>query len=291
MGAPGPRRRPGRLVSVARVRDDGRNGAVDAAAGGGVDLSENGRVGLAIPEHCGGDRHHLRCAPVVLVQADDPGAAEDLGEPVQQRRIGSVEAVDRLVGVADHEEIGLVGEKGRQQPELCRVHVLHLVDEEVAGPPAHSVGEGGVAGQGIGAGGDQIVEVEQPPASPLRFVADEHVGHLRRVDPAAPLGPACLRLVVVRRDEPCLGPPDLAVERAHPAWIAGDDIGQETAAIGQQLRLGASPLGPVLAQESQRGVVEGSRLDPRDPERPQAGAELLGRLAAEGGHQRPVGVD
>ena len=60
---------------------------------------------------------------------------------------------------------------------------------------------------------------------------------------------------------------------------------------GQQLRLGAAPLGPVLAEEPERGVVEGPRLDAGDPERPQAGAELLGRLAAERGDQGPVGLD
>ena len=32
-------------------------------------------------------------------------------------------------------------------------------------------------------------------------------------------------------------------------------------------------------------------LTPETPERPQAGAELLGGLAAERGHQGPVGVD
>ena len=129
------------------------------------------------------------------------------------------------------------------------------------------------------------------PAGPLGLVADEDIGHLVGADAAAPLGPPGLGLVVLGGDEARLGPPDLAVEGAHPARVAGDDIGQEAAAIGQQLGLGASPLGPVLAEEPQRGVVEGARLDARHPERPQAGAQLLGRLAAERGHQGPVGLD
>ena len=291
MRLPGPCRRPGGLVGVAGMADHGRHGAVDAAAAGRVDLPQNGGVGLAVPEHRSGDRHHLRRAPVVLVQADDLGPPEDLREPVQERRVGTVESVHRLIGVAHHEEVRLVGEEGRQQAELGRVHVLHLVDEEVAGPPPHGVGEGGIAGQGVGTGGDQIVEVQQLATDPLRFVAGEDVRHLRGADAAAPLGPAGLGLVVRRGDQAGLGPPDLTVERAHPARIAGDDIGQETAPIRQQLRLGARPLGPVLAEEPERGVVKGPRLDAGDAQRPQAGAELLGGLAAERGHQGPVGID
>ena len=69
----GPRRRPGRLVGVAGVGDHRGHGAVDPAAGGGVDLAQHRLVGLAVPEHGGGHRHHLRRAAVVLVQADDLG--------------------------------------------------------------------------------------------------------------------------------------------------------------------------------------------------------------------------
>ena len=141
---------------------------------------------------------------------------QDLGQSIEQRRIGAVEAVDGLVGVAHHEEVGLVGEEGRQQAELGRVDVLHLVDEEVAGPPADGVGEGGVAGQRIGAGDDQIVEVEQPAPGPLGLVAGEDVGHLPGADAAPSFGPAGLGLVVPGRDQAGLGPPDLAVERAAP---------------------------------------------------------------------------
>ena len=79
---------------------------------------------------------------------------EDLGQAVEQGRVGAVEAVDRLVGVADHEEVGLVGQHGGQQAELGRVDVLHLVDEEVPGAPADGVGELAVARQRVGAGHD-----------------------------------------------------------------------------------------------------------------------------------------
>ena len=40
-----------------------------------------------------------------------------------------------------------------------------------------------------------------------------------------------------------------------------------------------------------RGAVEGAGLHAGDAERPQAGAQLLGRLAAEGGDEGAVGLD
>ena len=97
--------------------------------------------------------------------------------------------------------------------------------------------------QRVGAGGDQVVEVEHPPPDPLLFVADEDVGHLVRTDATAALGPACLRGVAVGGHETRLGPSDLAVERPHPAGITGDDVGQEAPAVREQLGLGPQ-LGP-----------------------------------------------
>ena len=151
---------PRRLVGVAGVGDDRGHRPVDPAAAGGVDLAQHRLVGLAVAQHGGGDGHHLRRAAVVLVQPDDLGAPEDLGQPVQQRRVGAVEPVDGLVGVAHDEEVGLIGQQRGEQPELGRVHVLHLVDEEMAGAPADGIGECGVAGQRVGAGHDEVVEVE-----------------------------------------------------------------------------------------------------------------------------------
>ncbi len=66
---------------------------------------------------------------------------KQVGEAVQQRGVGAVEAVDGLVRVADDEEVGLVGQHRGQEAELRGVDVLHLVDEEVAGAPADGVGE------------------------------------------------------------------------------------------------------------------------------------------------------
>ncbi len=186
---------------------------------------------------------------------------------------------------------GSSDEQGGEQPELGRVHILHLVDEQVAGPPAHPVGERGITGQRVGAGRDEIVEVEDTPPGPLVLVADVGVGHLVGPDAGTALGPAGLDLVAVGGDEARLGPSDLAVEGAHPAGVARDQVGQQATTVGEQLRLRPATLGSMLPEESECGVVEGSRLDPGDPEGPQPCAELLGRFAAEGGDQGAVRLD
>ena len=134
---------------------------------------------------------------MVLVQPDDGGASQNVGQAVEQGRVGAVEPVDGLVGVADDEEVGLVAQHGGQQAELGRVDVLHLVDEEVPGAPSDRLGELGVARQRVGAGHDQVVEVEQSPPTPLLLVAGEGVGHLARAQAAAALVPARLRLVLL----------------------------------------------------------------------------------------------
>ena len=82
---------------------------------GGVDLTEDRLVGLAVAEHRRGHGHHLRGTAMVLVEPDDFGAAQDLGQSIQQRRIRAVEPVHRLVGIADDEEVGLIGEQGGEQ--------------------------------------------------------------------------------------------------------------------------------------------------------------------------------
>ena len=116
---------------------------------------------------------------------------------------------------------------------MRRVHVLHLVDEEVPGAPADGVGELAVARQRVGTGHDQVVEVEQAAPAPLRLVAGERVRHLFRADAAAAMVPAGLGLVALRRDEPRLGPPDFAVEGAGPAGVARRHLGQQASPVRQ----------------------------------------------------------
>ena len=239
----------------------------------------------------GGHRDDLGGTPVVLVQTDHLGAPQELGEAVQQRGVGTVEAVDGLVRVAHDEEVGLVGEHRGQEPELRRVDVLHLVDEEVARAPADGIGELAVAGQGVGTGDDEVVEVEQPAAGPLLFVAGIGNGHLVGIDAAAATVPTRLGLVLLGGHESRFRPPDLAVEGARPAGVAGRHVGQHPAAVWQELGLGSASQFTVLVQQPECGAMERARLDPGNTERAQAGAQLVGCLAAECGDQGAIGLD
>ena len=218
-------------------------------------------------------------------------AAQQLGQVPEQRRVGAVECVDGLVRVADDEEVRLVAEESGQEAELRRVHILHLVDEEVPGPPAHAVGEPGVAGQGIGAGDDQVVEVEQPPPRPLRLVPGVGLRDLLGSDTTPPPVLPGLCFVVCRGDEPSLGPTDLSVERAGATGVARRRVGQQPPPIRQELREGPPSQLAVLTQQAERRSVEGSRLDTGHAQRPQPGAQFFCGLAAEGGDEGAIGID
>ena len=236
-------------------------------------------------------RDHLGRAAVVLVEPDDRGAAQNVGQPIKQGGVGAVEPVHRLVRVADHEQVGLVAQHGGQQAELRRVDVLHLVDEQMPGAPADGVGELGVTRQCVGAGHDEVVEVEEPPATALRLVPGECIRHLLGAEPAAAPVPACFGCVVFGRDQARLGPTDFAVEGAGASGIAVRHLGQQPAPVGQELGEGPSPQLPMFPQQPERGAVEGAGLHPGDAERVEAGTQLLRCLAAERGDQGAVGLD
>ena len=63
-------------------------------------------------------------SPVVAGKAD--GEVEDAVD------VGPAEAVDRLVGVADHDEVASVARQRLEEGDLAGVGVLVLVDEDVA---------------------------------------------------------------------------------------------------------------------------------------------------------------
>ena len=159
------------------------------------------------------------------------------------------------------------------------------------GAPADGVGELGVPRQCVGAGHDQVVEVEEPPATALRLVAGECVRHLLGAEAAAAPVPPSFGCVLLGRHEARLGPTDLAVEGAGATSIAVGHLGQQPAPVGQELGEGPSPQLPVLAQQPERGAVESAGLHPGDAERVEACAQLVRRLAAERGDQGTVGLD
>ena len=89
----------------------------------------------------GGGADDLGRRPVVVVEPQDPGARHERREIGQEGGVRPVPAVDGLVGVPDGEEVAVVAAQQCEQSELRGVHVLHLVDEEVAIPPADGLRE------------------------------------------------------------------------------------------------------------------------------------------------------
>ena len=82
-------------------------------------------------------------------------------EADEERGVGAVPAVDRLMRVAHDAEVGAVALRCPQQPVPQRVHVLDSSDEEVPEPPPLGGGERGVVVHGVGALGEQVVEVHE----------------------------------------------------------------------------------------------------------------------------------
>ena len=122
----------------------------------------------------------LRRGPVVAIEPDDAPAAELPTEAREQAGLGPGERVDRLVGVADHTEVGTVAEPRPEEPELRRAHVLELVDEEVPEPPSLGCRERSVAFECVGARPEQVVEVDETPRPLLLLVARVDLRDLAR---------------------------------------------------------------------------------------------------------------
>ena len=74
--------------------------------------------------------------------------------------IRSAPAVDRLVVVADHEQIAMLGRKRLDQPELRVIGVLVLVHQHVLEPPRVPRTDLRTSSEQPHALGDQVVEVE-----------------------------------------------------------------------------------------------------------------------------------
>ena len=104
---------------------------------------------------------------MVVVETQDGGAREELGETIEQCGVGAVPGVDGLSGVAHHEEVAAVPEPRLEQAPLGRVHVLELVDEHVTDAPALRGGRGLVAFEQRRTLRHEVVEVEDVASSLL----------------------------------------------------------------------------------------------------------------------------
>jgi hypothetical protein len=205
------------------------------------------------------------------------------GEVEQVRGVGAVPAVDRLVGISHHGQVGPVAEPGAQQPLLERVDILVLVYEQVAEPPALGGRERRVGGDGIGGQGEEVVEVDQAAAALVGLVAAVPLGDALEVDGHPAVGLRGGDGVAVRGDESGARPLDLRgeVRRRDPRRAAEDPPEDAALAVEQRGRRGAGtrPAGAELGVGDGVERARGGQVP--QAEGAQPGVELSGRLARE----------
>jgi hypothetical protein len=151
------------LAHLLRGQPVQRHPAGDPAGGG-----EQPR-----PRTPAGAEHSDRRGPAVR-------AGEALGELEDPVEVGAAEGVDRLVGVAHHDQVAAVAGQRPQQPDLGRVGVLVFVHEDhpvgLAQPGAHlgglgeqhgAVHEFGVVEHAAGVGHVQVLAEEAGGGAPV----------------------------------------------------------------------------------------------------------------------------
>ena len=90
-------------------------------------------------------------------------------------------SVDRLVVVADQEDAVPRRRQEQRQPELGAVHVLDLVDEQVAAALTPAGEQRRVARERGERVSDEVVEVDGSPIGQLALVFDERLGDRDRL--------------------------------------------------------------------------------------------------------------
>ena len=271
------RLRPAR-VGGAHRRD--RRGLVPGAVGRTNRLLEALAVDGDHPRGCLDDRrrasvvrreHHAPRGRVVVPEAQDP---PHVGEPP---------GVDRLVVVADHEEVVLGSGKQPDEAKLRGVHVLELVDADVLESRLPAEAERRIRREQVGGPDHEVVEVDRAarqqqllvgPQDGLRIGRRRATLHLPGREPRVELRSLRQRDRWIRRGMPAAGG------------------AQEREPIGEDVR----PLAGVeehLARES----VEGADLDRRGIRHRWAEAlrhpprEVLRCVPVEGHDADPRGLD
>ncbi len=188
-------------------------------------------------------------------------------EAAQVVGVGTVPAVDGLVGVTHHAEVVSATQPGIQQGELERVDVLELVDVEVPEAPPLGIGEQlgppAVAGEGTPAAIEQVVEVDHSPLGLEVLVVLEDSGQDRGRQRWVPAGLLGCSGVSLGSHPSGLGPFDLSdhVAGVGGALVAGQERGDHAELAVEQLRLGNVVVAPPDPQLRVGDRVEGSGRD------------------------------
>jgi hypothetical protein len=210
--------------------------------------------------NAGGD--DLGGAAMVDRQPDDLDTGKAPFDVDEQGRVGAVEAVDRLRGVADEEQVVAAGPQQVDELVLERVEVLGLVDEQVSEAPPNGVGELVVATQVADRVGEHVVEVDHAAATLERL--ERLVGGRATVDSGAgsPLRPARRRGIRGGVDAARRGPVDLGQERRDAAAVAGvDGVGEQAPPVGHHRQRAPFGVDPALLEHAEHHRVERARFD------------------------------
>ena len=233
----------------------------------------------------------LRGRAVRAVEVDGLERRPAAAELVEERGVGTVPAVDRLVRVADHEHVPPVAPPGLEQPELQGVHVLELVDEQVPEPPTLRRREARVALDGGGAAPRAGRRSRPRGASPSPPRTGRSEPRPRRRGGGCGARPPGRRRGSRRGAASGPGPARSrrTARRAPPAPSSSSLVAQEGAHAVEQLRFGAALGRPPVAQLAPGHGVEGAGLDAvPHADAPEPTGELAGRLAGER-HAQDVG--
>ena len=246
---------------------------------------------------------------VVLLEQDGAGVGVVLLELLDVADRGAAEGVDRLVGVADDDQLarldpvlgaGLLGPADELADQLVLgvVGVLVLVDHDVPEPPAVVLGDVGEGLEHVHRGHDQVVEVHgvglAQPALVGRVGLGEHLLLVR----ARLADPARVGLLV---DQLVLEVADLVAERPRVVALGvevhvAEDHRHQPLGVGGVVDREGRPqpdLVGLAAQDAHAGAVEGH--DPHGPgaradERRDPLAHLGGGLVGEGDGEHLAGL-
>ena len=143
---------------VGRLSDRSRHARRERGVHGGLDLGDGPEAHRQVLEHRAG--------------VDQPPLHR-----LVERDVGAPEAIDRLLRIADEEQlpgnrphagpvalVGIVGREEQQDLGLERIGVLELVDEDVREARLEVAADGRIPAQQIARGQQEVAEVEAPRA-------------------------------------------------------------------------------------------------------------------------------
>ena len=228
-----------------------------------------------------------RAGPVVAHQPHLTGPGVFGGETGQAVGPGAGEAVDGLLGITDHADVGAAIHPQRHQAVLDRGDVLVLVHHEVPVGVPDLLGDGGVFHQQRGRAQEDVVEIHHPGAGFVFLVCLHHLGHAFGFHPRD-LTAAGEPGVAAGGNVAGLGPADFSDQVPHQVRVGVAEHPvrgpphQREGVVQQRRELGTVGRGPEVAALAERSGVDGPGRDLAHPEPRQPRLQLACRPRCEG---------